>query len=481
MFKGIRLRPRPRGLHGLLCAIALAAMVWPGTAWAHVSEQALVLLLPTGHYITGGVLSVAASIILISLTPKRAVLSMYTPVDLPLPAPYPALRHAISVCSFLALSAFVILGTIGPRDPLANILPPMIWTGWWIVMFSVIGLAGNLWLYLNPWTGPYRLVFGRFPEPLVRLPDWLGVWPGVCVFLAFSAFYTIDPAPTDPDRLALVVACYWLLTFAGMAVFGGADWIKRGEAFSILFSLVARVSPLGDWSRPAVGFAGWDLAPAVPLAAGLGFFSLAVLGVGSFDGLKETFWWLDQIGVNPLEFPGRTAVMGSSALGLALAVAALTGVFSSAVWMGGRIARLGSPGAEQVPFARLFCSFAPTVLPIALGYHMSHFYIAFLVDGQYLLAAIGDPLATGANFLGLADIHITTGFLNTPDSVRAIWLTQLVFVVAGHVLSVLASHRVAMGVFGDPRRAALSQIPLGLFMVLYTLFGLWLLAAPRGA
>lgn len=473
-------KPGLRDLFGLLSAVASAVMVWPEQAWAHVSEQALVLLLPTGHYITGGVLSVVASIILISLTPKRVVLRMYTPADLPLSAPQ-GTKDITSILSFVAFAALVALGMAGPRDPLTNILPPMIWTGWWIVLFSAIGLVGNLWLYLNPWTGLHRLLFGRPPTPLVRLPDWLGVSPGVCVFLAFSTFYVVDPAPTDPDRLALVVAIYWLLTFACMAVFGGSTWMERGEAFFILFSLVSRVSPLGNWSRPALGFPGWALTPAAPLSIGLGFFSLAALAVGSFDGLKETFWWLAQIGVNPLEFPGRTAVRASSALGLALAIVSLTAVFSCAVWAGGRIADFGSQDTQRIPFIRLFRLFAPTVLPIALGYHISHFYTSFLVDGQYLLAAIGDPLASGANFLGLAGIRVTTGFLNTPDSVRVIWLTQLAFVVAGHVLSVLASHRVAMDVFRDSRRAALSQIPLGLFMVLYTLFGLWLLAAPRGA
>ena len=53
-------------------------------------------------------------------------------------------------------------------------------------------------------------------------------------------------------------------------------------------------------------------------------------------------------------------------------------------------------------------------------------------------------------------------------------------VVAGHVVSVMLAHGNAVRAFGSGRRAALSQAPLVLFMVAYTVFGLWLLASPRG-
>lgn len=77
-------------------------------------------------------------------------------------------------------------------------------------------------------------------------------------------------------------------------------------------------------------------------------------------------------------------------------------------------------------------------------------------------------------------MHVTTGFFNTPDSVRAIFLTQAGAVVGGHVLAVILAHVLAMRALGSTRKAVLSQVPLALFMVAYTFFGLWLLASPRG-
>lgn len=462
-------------------SIALLTSSLPeDAAQAHVSEQSLVLLLPTDFYITGGVFSVLASIILITWVPKSWVLRMFQSVDFPLPAVPQWIRDAASLASLICFFAVVILGASGPRDPLTNILPMMIWIGFWVVLFGAIGCLGNLWRYINPWEGLYRLLFGNTSTPLIPLPEGLGVLPGLVLFLLFSTFYIVDPAPDDPDRLAVIVAVYWALMFVAMIFFGNEAWMQRGEPFSILFNLIARVSPFGCWSHPRIGFPGWNLLNTGPVPTSLGLFCIVILGVGSFDGLKETFWWMARIGVNPLEFPGRTAVMGSSFFGLMLASFALVALVAMIFWLGGVIANLDAPKSERVNFETLFGALTPTILPIALGYHISHFFIAFLVDGQYLLAAIGDPLATGANFLGLGDIRITTGFLNTTDSVRVIWLSQASIVVTGHILSVLASHYIALSLFGTPRKAMLSQLPIGTFMVLYTFFGLWLLAAPKG-
>lgn len=77
--------------------------------------------------------------------------------------------------------------------------------------------------------------------------------------------------------------------------------------------------------------------------------------------------------------------------------------------------------------------------------------------------------------------EVTTGFLNTTESVRVLFLTQAGGVVAGHVIAIVAAHAIALGMFPSNRKALLSQVPLIAVMIAFTLFGLWLLAAPRGA
>ncbi|MEM7044621.1 MAG: hypothetical protein AAF543_17570, partial [Pseudomonadota bacterium] len=206
-----------------------------------------------------------------------------------------------------------------------------------------------------------------------------------------------------------------------------------------------------------------------------GIFALALLAVGSFDGLNETFWWLAWIGVNPLEFPGRSAVIWPTVAGLAATIVVLILVFALFVWLGLMMARIRANMFETIDRLAL------SMLPIAFAYHIAHYLTAFLVNVQYAVAAISDPFATGADLLGLQPFYVTTGFFNHMDSVRLIWITQAGVVVIGHVWSVMLAHRIALDITPDPRRAGLFTLPLSLLMIAYTMFGLWLLAAPRGA
>ena len=59
-----------------------------------------------------------------------------------------------------------------------------------------------------------------------------------------------------------------------------------------------------------------------------------------------------------------------------------------------------------------------------------------------------------------------------------IWNLQTAAIVLGHLAGIALAHALALRHFGDNRGAVLSQLPLAAFMVLYTLFGLWLLSTP---
>lgn len=59
-----------------------------------------------------------------------------------------------------------------------------------------------------------------------------------------------------------------------------------------------------------------------------------------------------------------------------------------------------------------------------------------------------------------------------------IWHTAIVAIVVGHVIAVYAAHRLALNIFVTRCAAFLSQIPMLLLMVGYTMTGLWMLAQP---
>ncbi len=445
-----------------------------GRVNAHASEQGFVLLLPTDVYIISGASSVALTIILLAFLPKRTTHFIFSPVLQWQTLRFP-FRHLASLLSTVLLGTLVWQGFTGPRDPLANPMPLFVWTVWWIVLVSLQGLIGNLWSWTNPWTGIgfflKRLTGSRAP---LRYPRRIGYLPGIVIILLFAAFLLADPAPADPARLATFVGIYWYVALIGLVLFGPV-WIVRGEAITILMRAYAKMGAVGrSRGKMSLGLPGWQIAKSPLPPLGLAIFILILLGSGSFDGLNETFWWLDVIGINPLEFPGRTAVTIQTLAGLVLANTALIAGFTACLWMGERIA------GSQRSLRHAFCLFAPSILPIALGYHIAHYLTTLLVDGQYVLRFFNDPFFRDANLLGLSEVYVTTGFFNTPGTVKVIWLTQAGAVVAGHVIAILLAHSTALKDQARTNRALLGQAPLAIFMVAYTFFGLWLLASPRG-
>lgn len=341
-----------------------------------------------------------------------------------------------------------------------------------MALVTIQGLIGNVWVWVSPWPGPVWLV--RRIAGLRRFPARTGLWPGLLCFLLFSGFLLADPAPTDPDRLAAAVLLYWLAQFT-ISVLVGPHWLQRGEGLTLAMNALAYIGILGRRrGRLALGLPGWQIAHArASTLTALALISVLLLGVGSFDGMHETFWWLDRLAVNPFDYPGRSGLVWQTLRGLFGFQTLLLAIVAFVIWLGLRLANQRTPLFVAVSY------FAPTLLPIALGYHVAHYLPSFLVEAQYGLVAVSDPLMRGADILGLGQFYVTTGFFNTPDTVRTIFLTQTTAIVFGHVLAVLLAHALAIRANPTAREAVLTQAPLAVFMIGYTLFGLWLLASPR--
>ncbi|MEM9604058.1 MAG: hypothetical protein AAGA11_14420 [Pseudomonadota bacterium] len=460
-----------------LRALAIAlCLLCPALAWSHASSQQLVLLLPTDVYNTVGVTIVALTVLFLAVPALAIQLTRFSHGRL-LACDCTGARHAVSLSSFVVLVIALVAGLTGSRDPLTNPLPLLIWSVWWVILVVLNGLLGNLWRWLNPWSGVVALLTSAFGmRATLTYPARLGHAPAVVGFVLFSAFLLAHPAPDDPAVLASVVALYWLVALVAMLLFGETAWRTYGEFASVLMTQFAQSAVCGRRARALhVGLPGWQLSHRRDTSLSLAVFVLLLLGTSSFDGFNETFFWLGLLGVNPLEFPGRSAVIPQTLAGIALGNALLIVLFSVCIVTGLALAR------AQLPFRLVFARLAPTLLPIAVGYHFAHYLTTILVTGQYTLASLNDPFASGWRLLGYDTFYVTTGFFNTPDSVARIYFAQATAVVLGHVISLLSAHRVMASLLNDNRKTALSQLPLAVFMVAYTLFGLWLLSAPRGA
>ncbi|HXV79863.1 MAG TPA: hypothetical protein VEG60_08290 [Candidatus Binatia bacterium] len=458
---------------GLAAALSLTGA--STSAWAHAAERAFVLLLPTGYALAGGTLTVALTFLILVAVPQAPVRRLVRAETTLGAFPYTP-GGTLSAVSFLALALLVVAGFLGTRDPLRNPLPLTVWTLWWGGLTVAHALFGNLWAAINPWMAPVRLLRNmlRISNPPFTYPRRLGYWPAALTFLAFAWFELVDPAPDQPTRLALAVVGYSCATIAGMLTFGERAWLARAEAFAVFFRFVALISPIqiDSGRRVRIVLPGAALARQEGLPLSAAVFVLLSLATVSFDGLSKTFWWLALGGINPLEFPGRTAVMMRNSLGLILAWIVLAAAYGLASVIGCRMA------GSRLPFKACLGVLVLSILPISIAYHAAHYLPAFLVNAQYALIALGDPFAQGWTLLGTQNRYATVSFLSDYHSVRILWSVQAGTIVLGHLLAVLVAHTIAVERFQPRRSVMASQVPLTLLMVAYTTFGLWLLAAP---
>ena len=463
-------------------ATALLLLAAAPAALAHAGERGFVMLLPTGLFQAGGTAAVAVSFLAVAWLRAGSLLRGMESAQWRC-FPVPRRVRGTNAAAATLLVVLIAAGFAGSRDPLSNPLPLALWTLVWVGLAFVHAVFGYLWPHLDPWR-PFaslaRLaLFGsdEAPPPF-SWPRALGRWPSVALLLLLAWFELVYPAPRDPAVLAMAVAGYSVLTVTGMALFGEGAWTRNVEVFSCFFRMVSGLAPLRVANekgalRLVLTFPGSRLpgSGALPVA-GVAFVVVALATV-SFDGLSRTFWWLDLGGFNPLEHPGRTALVAWNTFGLLAAAAGLLAAFALCTLAGARWS-----GTPPAPALRRF---VVSLIPIAFGYHFAHYLPSFLVDAQYAYRALSDPMAQGWNLLGGGDFHVTASFLTHHASVEAIWYAQVSAIVVAHVIAVVVLHALAGEVPGGRKAQVLSQLPLTALMIAYTLFGLWLLSTPVAA
>ena len=119
-------------------------------------------------------------------------------------------------------------------------------------------------------------------------------------------------------------------------------------------------------------------------------------------------------------------------------------------------------------------SFAFTLVPIAIAYHLAHYLVFLLVQGQYVVPLASDPFGYGWNLFGTAGYRVDITIVGA----RFAWYTAVTAIVLGHIVAVFLAHLRAMRVFETRRAALRSQVPLTALMVAYTFVSLSILAEP---
>jgi hypothetical protein len=471
----------------ILSVVILCVSV-PGTVWAHAGERGYVMLLPTHLFMMGGTAVVAVTFVI-----ALAVRSMWI-VDKVVRA-RELFRWrgnlALLVPSYLSLAfliALIVAGNSGSTDPLANPLPMVTWSLLWIGLVFVHVLLGNVWVFINPWRAIDHLLgvlspgVKSEPAPILKYPKALGYWPAVALLIVLVWFENVSPSPQDPGLLANVVTGYLVLTIVGMRLFGRKTWLEHVEILSVYFRMVSWLAPV-KWGvdefngRPARGrtAVNWPCAQLIsltPLTVSGTAFVLSALAAVSFDGFSHTFRWLGLVGANPLEYPGRTALIPFNTAGLIGACIALILAYWGAVTLGHTRDR---QLADETGLGR---KLAVSMVPIAFAYHLAHYLPAFLVEAQYAVRALSDPFNVGWDLFGTAHMHIKDSLRTHHLYIELSWYVQMAGIVIGHVAAILVAHIIALREVKAGSATAYRQIPLNVLMVAYTFLGLWLLSAP---
>lgn len=502
-----------------VCALVLLVLLLPTSACAHGFGERYTTPIPLVLY-----LSSAAAVVMLSFAMVASfVRAAPHPTDYPrvnlLTRPWfrsialnPVLLFGVRVLSVGLFVLTIIAGFVGNQEEIYNFAPTFVWVIWWVTTAFFVALVGNLWPLINPLTILFhwaddlagRLGAKNGLELRLPYPVRAGVWPAILLYFAFIWTENIYLYRAVPLNLSILILIYAAITWSGMALFGSDVWLARGEAFSLVYSILARFAPTEvRVTNPAICAEcnsecqagqtecvncyecfGWAAPadrqlnlrpPAVGLlrTEGRSFdrvvFVILILAGVTFDGVEATPTWLNMIDTfytssgGTLNIPQYYMVETLGLLAIWLGFLAAYGVFTSLIRL------LGSARTGLLDVATRFVY---SLVPIALAYQIAHYYTLLLIQGQRLVYLISDPFGRGWNLFGTAGYAMHVRVV----SAQFVWLSEIALIVAGHIVAVYLAHRIALRSF--PRRALRSQCPMLLLMVLYTVTSLWIIAQP---
>jgi hypothetical protein len=385
------------------------------------------------------------------------------------------LRAVAGTLGVLAFLAVVVTGLFGPTQPDKNLAEYLTWVYFWAGLAVLTGIVGPLWTVLNPFRaldGLLRRLTGAAADaPAEDRLAGAGVWPAVGLFFLFGCLDVTTVLTGLPWAMAILTVLYTAFTLWGMRRYGASSWFRHVEFFSVLFSILGRFAPIEVregrvYLRPVgAGLldpmeAGWDWV----------IFIILMLSTLAFDALLSTsIWQRAETLLSPVWHPlGTVGLHGVRALGFV----ALTALFMAAFIVCMELVLYF--GTVPVDGLTTATTFALTLVPIAFVYNAAHNYANLVVQSQYIIPLLADPLGRGWKLLPTGGFE--PNFLLAPAAL--VWYVQVVLIVIGHVIAMYLAHLRAGERFRAAQSVLLSQYPILVLMVLYTMTSLWILAQP---
>ena len=448
-------------LGSLLCLTTLV-----GVASAHqIQSSRFTAPIPLSLLFGGAAVTVAATAVWLAVTGGRSATAR-TWDGFVIPTHVATLvRYGARTVFFGGVLVAVGHGLVGPQVAAENFATVFVWAAWLKGVGLLAILLGNPWPTLSPWRTLYdglTRIEGAEIAALGSYPSWLGSWPALGGFVVgIGIFENLTVVPRSPVATAVVVAGYAAVMVLGAVAFG-REWFRHADALEVLYRLFGRVAPVAfvpsnDGYR-VVARPPWTGCTRPVERFDLVVFVVATVYTVSFDGFTNTqkfqellFRLRDLLSTGPgtSVFVYLLGLAGFVAAFVAVSVA-MESVSESGGWRGTTVA------------------FAPTLLPIAAAYEVAHNY-PFVVERLGRLAAIAWSI--GVSPTEPLDL---LGWLSVP----VFWGTQVLLIVAGHVVAVVAAHAVAVERYETLSQARRAHLPLVVLMVGYTVLSLWIISRP---
>lgn len=474
--------------------LLLVALMLPTAASAHAFIQPYKLPMPYWMYIYGAVAALVLSFVVFGLLSDKTAAAAPRQLAFGDARWLQVLRRFKLKPLAQALTLFLLLlcmvsGLLGNNDPSRNINMTLFWVVFTLGFSYSVALLGDLYAILNPWQTMVRCLAKlsqRFETGIWQYPASLAYWPAFVLYLGFIWVELLGN--TRPFSLSVYLWVYTAITLLGCLAWGRRVWFAYADFFAVFLRLVSLCAPI-HYQPDATGAARWSLSwpfqrlvNAQPVDLSLLLFVLFMLSSTAFDGLRETkqwfaWFWLDPTGLLQA-WLGKPPVyayvtlrpwyMAYEVVILLLSPLLYLGAFALFLALGKRLIKTSASTMQLV------YQFALSLLPIALVYHVTHYYTLLLTQGVKIRALISDPFGWQWDLFGTA---YTLRMPIIPD-MGNVWYSQVGLILFGHVASVYIAHKQALSSFGRQRYAFLSQLPMLLLMVLFTAFGLWILAQP---
>jgi hypothetical protein len=368
----------------------------------------------------------------------------------------PVLTWVLRVLVLAVTLLVVVVALVGPPETTSNLAPYAFYITFWVGLAPASLLLGPVWRRVNPLRTLHAgLAKLTGPAPAAdRLPP-LGYWPAVVALFAFGWLELAYPERARPATVGTFLVLYGVVQLVA-ALWFGPGWFARGDAFEVVSSLWARLSPFGRRADGALVVRNpLDGVDGLAAERGLSALVVGLLGITAFDGVTRTQWWQTGPGID-----GDAATLAPT-LGLAVTALAVGALYAGATALASRWGWDGGDGPPQ---------FAHSIVPIALGYHVAHYFSLLLLDGQLTWILASDPFQTGQDLFGTAGNRLDLTAVS-PDTIAGV---QVASIVLGHVLGVVLAHDRAVRLC-PPGRSRSSQYPLLVVMVAFTVLGLYLL------